>query len=154
MTFFTNLNSQTKCLYLITISKRIDSKMSAWRHFVDNELYFHFLLNYSQFLFVRYVLYAFKDRTKSTEFLLLTDYGDAHFKLLPFLNELSYNFLLGLNLKNSPRSFKWSLIFCIFIEAKLVKGIRNRHVRFFFCHGYMISFSRASNSCWFTCLDF
>merc|ERR1712208_9482 len=76
--------------------------------------------------------YAFKDRTKSTEYLQLTDYGDAHFKLLPFLNELSYNFLLGLDLKNSRRSFKRSLIFCIFIEAKPVKGIRNRHVRFFF----------------------
>ena len=131
MAFFTNLNSWTKSLYLITISKRIDLKRSALRHFVDNELYFQFPLNFSQFPFVRYVFYAFKDRTKSTEYLQLTDYGDAHFKLLPFLNELSYNFLLGLDLKNFRRSFKRSLIFCIFIEAKPVKGIRNRHVRFF-----------------------
>ena len=118
MAFFTNLNSWTKSLYLITISKRIDLKRSAWRHFVDNELYFQFPLNFSQFPFVRYVFYAFKDRTKSTEYLQLTDYGDAHFKLLPFLNELSYNFLLGLDLKNFRRSFKRSLIFCIFIESK------------------------------------
>ena len=27
----------TKCLYLITISKRIDLKSSAWRHFVNDE---------------------------------------------------------------------------------------------------------------------
>ena len=132
MAFFTNLNSWTKSLYLITISKRIDIKRSALRHFVDNELYFQFPLNFSQFPFVRYVFYAFKDRTKSAEYLQLTDYGDAHFKLLPFLNESSYNFLLGLDLKNFQRSFKRSLIFCIFIEAKPVKGIRNRHVRFFF----------------------
>ena len=132
MTFFTNLYLWTKCLWLITISKRIDLKRSAWRHFVDNKLYFHFLLNFSQFPFVKYVFHAFKDRTKRTESLQLTDYGDAYFKRLPFLNELSYNFLLGLDLKNFRRSFKRSLIFCIFIEAKPVKGIRNRHVRFFF----------------------
>ena len=137
MTFFTNLYLWTKCLWLITISKRIDLKRSAWHHFVDNELYFQFPLNFSQFPFVRYVFYAFKDRTKSTEYLQLTDYGDAHFKLLPFLNKLIYNFLLGLNLKNFQRSFKRSLIFCIFIETEPVKGIKNRHVRFFFGHGYL-----------------
>ena len=138
MAFFTNLNSWTKSLYLITISKQIDAKMSVWRQFVDNELYFHFLLNFSQFPFVRYVLYAFKDRITNTEFLLLTDYGDAHFKLLPFLNDLSCNFLLGLDLKNFRRSFKWSLIFCIFIEIEPVKSIKNRPVRFFFGHCYCI----------------
>ena len=132
MTFFSNLNSWTKCLYLITISKWIDSKMSAWRHFVDNELYFHFLLNFSQFPFVRYILCAFKDKTKTTESLQLTDYDDAYFKLSPSLNELSDNFLLGLDLKNFRISFKRSLIFCIFIESKPVKSIKNRHVRFFF----------------------
>ena len=97
---FHAFKDRTKSLYLITISKRIDLKRSALRHFVDNELYFQFPLNFSQFPFVRYVFYAFKDRTKSTEYLQLTDYGDAHFKLLPFLNELSNNFLLGLDLKN------------------------------------------------------
>ena len=77
MTFFTNLNSWTKSLCLIAISKRIDLKRSAWHHFVDNKLYFHFLLNLSQFPFVKYVFHAFKDRTKSTESLQLTDYGDG-----------------------------------------------------------------------------
>ena len=67
-----------------------------------------------------------------TEYLKLTDYGDAHFKLLPFLNELGYNFLFGLDSKNFRRSFEQSLIFCIFIETQPVKSIRNRHVRFFF----------------------
>ena len=47
MTFITNLYLWTECLWLITISKRIDLKRSAWRHFVDNKLYFHFLLNFS-----------------------------------------------------------------------------------------------------------
>ena len=135
MTFFTYLNLRTKCLYLITISKWIDSKISAWHELVDNELYVHFLLNFSQFPFVRYFLYAFKDRTKRTEFPQLTYYGDAHFKLLPFLNDLSHNFLLGLDLKNFRRSFKQSLIFCIFIESKPVKSSKNRHVRFFFAQG-------------------
>ena len=100
MMFFTNLNSRTKCFCLITISKRIDLNRSAWRHFVDNKLYFHFLLNLSWFPFVRYILRAFKDKPKTTESLQLTDYSDAHFKLLPFLNELSDNFPLGLDLKN------------------------------------------------------
>ena len=49
-----------------------------------------------------------------------------------FLNALSDDSLLGLDLKNFQRSFKWSLIFCIFIETEPVKGIKNRHVRFFF----------------------
>ena len=115
MTFFTNLNSWTKYLCLITISKRINMKRSAWRHFVDNRLYFHSLLNFFQFPFVKYFFHAFKDRTKSTESLQLTDYEDACFKLLPFLNELSHNFLLGLDLKNFQISFKLSLIFCIFM---------------------------------------
>ena len=133
MTFFTNLYLWTKCLWLITISKRIDLKRSAWRHFVDNKLYFHFLLNFSQFPFVRYILCAFKDKTKTTESLQLTDYDDAYFKLSPSLNELSDNFLLGLDLKNFRISFKRSLIFCIFIEIKPVKGITKCHVRLFFC---------------------
>ena len=133
MTFFTNLYLWTKCLWLITISKRIDLKRSAWRHFVDNKLYFHFLLNFFQFPFVRYILHAFKDKTKTTESLQLTDYDGAYFKRLPFLNELSDNFLLGLDLQNFQISFKWSLIFCIFIEIKPVKGIKKCHVRFFFC---------------------
>ena len=47
MAFFTNLNSWIKSLYLITISKLIDLKEYAWRHFVDNELYFQFPLNFS-----------------------------------------------------------------------------------------------------------
>ena len=67
---------------------------------------------------------------------IMVKIGEAHFKLLPFLNELSYNFLLGLDLKNFRRSFKRSPIFYIFIETKPVKGIKNRHVRFFFAHGY------------------
>ena len=50
--------------------------------------------------------------------------------LLPFLNELSYNFLLGLHLKNFLISFKQSPIFCIFIEP--VKGIKTAmHVCFY-----------------------
>ena len=48
--FFTNLKSWTKCLYLIAISKRIDLKRSAWRHFVDNKLYFHFSQIFFSFL--------------------------------------------------------------------------------------------------------
>ena len=48
-----------------------------------------------------------------------------------FLNALSNDSLLGLDLKNFRRSFKWSPIFCIFIETKPVKSIDNRHVRFF-----------------------
>ena len=64
MTFFTNLSSWTKCLYLITISKQIDTKIFAWRLFVDNELYFHFLLSFSLFTFVSNVFYAFKERIK------------------------------------------------------------------------------------------
>ena len=47
MTFITNLYLWTECLWLITISKRIDLKRSALRHFVDNELYFQFPLNFS-----------------------------------------------------------------------------------------------------------
>ena len=133
MAFFTNLNLWTKSLYLITISKRIDLKRSAWRHFVDFKLYFHFLLNFSQFPFVRYVLHAFKERTISTKSFQLTDCEDAHFKLLPILNKLSDNFLLGLDLKIFQISFKRSLIFCVFIDGKPVKVIKNRHVRFFFC---------------------
>ena len=35
----------------------------------------------------------------STKSFQLTDCEDAHFKLLPILNELSDNFLLGLDLK-------------------------------------------------------
>ena len=136
MTFFIYLNSQTKCFCLITISKWIDFKRSAWGHFVGNELYFYFLLNFSQFSFVRHILYTFKDKTRTIESLQLTDYDDAHFKLLPFLNKLSDNFVLGLDLKNFQISFKRSLIFCIFIEIKPVKGIKKCHVRFFFAHGY------------------
>ena len=71
--------------------------------------------------------------TELKESLQLTDYGDAYFKRLPFLNELSYNFLLSLVLKNFRRSLKQSPIFYIFIETKPVKGIKNRHIRFFFC---------------------
>ena len=40
----------------------------------------------------------------------MTDYSDAHFKLLPFLNELSYNFLLGLDFKNFRRYLKQFLM--------------------------------------------
>ena len=65
----------------------------------------------------------------------MTDFGDAHFKLSPFLNELSDNFLLGLDLKNIRISLKWSPIFCIPIEIKPVRGIQKRHVRFVFAHG-------------------
>ena len=50
-------------------------------------------------------------KPKSTESLQMTDFGDAHFKLSPFLNELSDNFLLGLDLKNIRISLKWSPIF-------------------------------------------
>ena len=131
MTFFTYLNSWTKCFCLIAISKWIDLKRSAWRHFVDNKLYFHFLINFSQFPLVRYIFRAFKDKVKTIESLQLTDYDDAHFKLLPFLKELSNNLLLGLDLKNFQISFKRSLIFYTFIEIQLVKSIKKCHVRFF-----------------------
>ena len=122
----------------MTISKWIDLKRSAQCHFVDYKLYFHFLLNFSYFPFVRYIFRAFKDKTKTTKSLQLTDYDDAHFKLLPFLNELSDNFLLGLDMMNFQMSFKRSLIFCIFIEIKPVKGIKKCHVRFFFAHGQQV----------------
>ena len=35
---------------MITVSKRIDLKRSAWRHFVDNKLYFHFSQIFFSFL--------------------------------------------------------------------------------------------------------
>ena len=111
--------------------KRIDLKRSARRHFVDNKLYFHFLLNFSSIPFIRYIFDTFKDKTKTEESLQLTDYNDAHLKLLPIPNELSDNFLLGLDLKNFQISFKPSLIFCIFVEIELVKSIKKCHVWFF-----------------------
>ena len=59
MAFFTNLNSWTKSLYLITISKWIDLKMSAWRHFVDNELYFYFSHGFASTLMGDFFLLLF-----------------------------------------------------------------------------------------------
>ena len=75
MTFFTYLNSWTNCLCFITISKWIDLKRSAWRHFVDNKLYFHFLLNFSEFPFVRYVLPCLQNQLQPTKDVLRRNYS-------------------------------------------------------------------------------
>ena len=131
MTFITCLISYTNCLYLITISRWIDLKWSGWSHFVENKLYIHFLLSFSQFPFGRYIFQTFNDRTNSTESFQLTDYGDTYFKLSPFLNKLSDNLLLGLDLKKFRISLKRLLIFSISIETKTVKSIKKCHVRFF-----------------------
>ena len=51
------LNSWKINLYLITISKQIDLNRSAWRQFVDDKSIFYFLLNFSCFFLVRYILH-------------------------------------------------------------------------------------------------
>ena len=53
------------------------------------------------------------------------------FKLLPFLDKLSDNFLLGLDLKNFWISFKWSLIFLFLLKSSWLKTSKNARCGFF-----------------------
>ena len=123
--FVLTIKKECKCLYLITISKRIDSEMSFWRNLYIMSYIFIFSWIFPSFLLsdMFFMLLETELKVQNPFNWQIMLYGDPHFKLLPFVNKFSYKFLLGLDLKNFQRSFKWSLRMSLSKASKIAMSV-------------------------------